>query len=354
MSRHGARALALSALLALAACGGSKLPGQAGTATPTKTVTPTPDTTGTPTPDTTLTPNRTPSSTPTPGGSPSILPDICNIGRVVFSSSTGEQCCVAVEPSLLPPKATPDNPGLILTDLPIGPATITIDGFTEDFAPAPPGVTKQCATINREGVYPCDTTRNASPAFGSDPLDITVVGGVRINLGAVDVISLPFVLDFLPPQNTAVTPPVDMAFTVVDASTGIARDSVGLEITLAVPQGEPPVFRPITKRVQLALVACQDGGANPCSPSGALDGGGCQATGVSEYLQYLPPGPVEARIIAQNLAQPPRDLDFRYTFVVAPDAMATPAADVAAAANGDTSGVLIVPTATPTATPEVP
>ena len=343
MSRHGARALALFALLGLAACGGSKIPGQAGTATPTKTVTPTPDTT--------VTPNRTPSSTPTPGGSPSILPDICNIGRVVFSSSTGEQCCVAVEPYLLPPKATPDNPGLILTDLPIGPATITIDGFTEDFAPAPPGVTKQCATVNREGVYPCDTTRNASPAFGSDPLDVTIVGGVRINLGAVDVVSLPFVLDFLPPQNTAVTPPVNMAFTVVDATTGIAAESVGLEITLDLPQGEPPVFRPITKRVEIELIPCLDGSGRPCSPDGSLDLSGFKARGVSQYLAYLPAGPVQARITAQNLAQPPRDLDFTYMFNVLPAPTETPTAtSVPTAPFTPTRTLTETPTFTPTPT----
>lgn len=341
------RALALLALFGLAACGGSKIPGTPGTPTATKTVTPTPDTT--------VTPNRTPSSTPTPGGSPSILPPICKTGRVVFSSATGEQCCVAVDPALLPPKATPANPGLILTDLPIGPATITIDGFTEAFAPLPPGITLTCRTVNTTGVAPCDATRSAAPAYGSDPSPVTIVGGVRVNLGAVDVVSLPFVLDdYRPPQNSTVPTPVDMAFTVVDQTTGVARDSVELQITLAVPQGEPPVFRPVTKRVQLELVACQDGGARPCSPVGDLELAGFHARGVSEYLQYLPPGPVQARILAQNLADPPRDLDFTYTFVVAPDVMATPTPDVVAAASGETSGVLIVPTATPTATPEAP
>jgi hypothetical protein len=115
------------------------------------------------------------------------------------------------------------------------------------------------------------------------------------------------------------------------------------------------VFRPVTKRVQLELVACQDGGDRPCSPDGTLDLSGFQARGVSEYLEYLPAGPVEARITAQNLAEPPRDLDFRYLFVVAPDAIAT-ATPFAAAADdgGDDAALVWAPTPTPTATPEVP
>jgi len=163
MSMLRLRALALTALFALAACGDATIGGTPGTPTPTRTVTPTPDTTRTPPATATVT------ATATPGGAPSILPPICRTGRVVFSSATGEQCCVAVDPALLPPRSTPQQPGLILTDLPLGPATITIDGYTEDFAPAPPGITATCKTVNTTGVRPCDQTRNASAAYGSDP-----------------------------------------------------------------------------------------------------------------------------------------------------------------------------------------
>ncbi|HSP96691.1 MAG TPA: hypothetical protein VL049_05540, partial [Candidatus Dormibacteraeota bacterium] len=270
------------------------------------------------TPSATPTQNGTPLPTRTPGGGPSILPDICNIGRVVFRSQTGESCCIAVDPVLLPPKPVPGQPNLVLTNLPLGPATVTIDGYVENFAPLPPDVTATCETLNTSGVRPCDTL-DASAAYGSAPKVITIFGGVRVNLGDVEVAALPFLLDFTPPQNAEVPVPVDMAFTVVDPETGIAAPSVALDITLNVPQGEPPVFRPLTKRVPLQLDPCKDSSGQPCSTGDDLGVTGFMARAVAEYLSYLPAGPVEARITAQNLADPPRDLDFRYMFVVAPD-----------------------------------
>lgn len=341
-------------LLGLSACGDFGPSGGGATATPTATAASgTPTATflpGIPTPTAT----RTPRQTPTPGGSPSVLPPIVMTGRVVFAASNGEQCCVAVDPILLPQNPQPGQATLVLDDLPVGPATVTVDGFTENFAPAPPGVTATCKTVNTTGVAPCDASRNASPAYTSDPVEITIFPGVRVNLGDVDVAALPFVLEFIPPQNATVPLPVEMAFTVVDAETGIAEPSVTLEITLDVPQGEPPVFRRLTKRVALALDACSDGSGEPCSADGDNALAGFKARGVSEYLAYLPPGPVEARITAQNLADPPRDLDFRYAFVVAPapDATATPT--VAPPARADADAVLVIPTPTPTETPLVP
>jgi hypothetical protein len=129
---------------------------------------------------------------------------------------------------------------------------------------------------------------------------------------------------------------------------------VALEITLDVPQGEPPVFRPLTKRVPVELDPCLDGSGKPCSPDGNLGLSGFKARGVAEYLEYLPAGPVEARITAQNLADPRRDLDFRYAFIVAPDAIATATPDAAAARadRSDAAAGLVVPTPTPTPTPE--
>ncbi|HSP99276.1 MAG TPA: hypothetical protein VL049_18810 [Candidatus Dormibacteraeota bacterium] len=304
------------ALLGLAACGGGSGGGSSSrTATPHTT------------PSITSTPNGTPPPTPTPGsGGPSILPDICKIGRVVFRSESGESCCIAADPALLPPKPQPGQPSLVLTNLPIGPATVTIDGYVEDFAPLPPDVTATCETLNTSGVRPCDPVLDASAAYGSDPKAITIFGGVRVNLGDVEVVALPFLLDFTPPQNSEVPLPVNLGFTVVDGQTGIARPSVALDITLNVPQGDPPVFRPLTKRVPVALDPCLDGSGRPCSPQGDLKLAGFKATGMAEYLSYLPPGPVEARITAENLADPPRNLDFSYQFMVLPQPTDTPTA----------------------------
>jgi hypothetical protein len=355
------RALAALLLVGMVGCGGSG--GGGGTPRPTRTptagTTPTMTTpTGTPptasvTATVTPTSNRTAPPTRTPGGGPSILPDICNIGRVVFRSHNGEKCCIAADPVLLPPKPQPGQPILVLTDLPIGPATVTIDGYVENFAPLPEDVTATCKTLNTSGVRPCDTL-DASAAYGSAPKAITIFGGVRVNLGDIVVSALPFLLDIAPPQNAEVEVPVDMTFTVVDPETGIAAPSVALDITLDVPQGEPPVFHPITKRVPIHLDPCKDGGDAPCSREDNLNVTGFKAQAVAEYLSYLPAGPVAARITAQNLADPPRDLDFRYMFFVVPNANATPTPIGAAALSGDAGNALFVPTPTPTSTPVEP
>lgn len=349
MPRRSLRVLAALAAVGLAACGGSEIGGSTPTPggnSPTPTFTPG---IGTPTPTRLV----TPSATPTAGGSPSVFPPIVQTGRVVFRSDSGYACCVATDPALLPPNPKPGQPSLVLTNLPIGPATVQIDGYVEDFVPAPPGVVETCSTLNTTGVKPCDPTRQASAAFASDPREVNIVGGVRINLGAVDVSALPFVLpDFRPPQNSAVPLPVEFLFTVVDAVTGIEEESVALDITLDVPEGQPPVFRSLTKRVPLELFACRNGGSNPCGPEGDDNLAGFEAQSNAEYLEYLPAGPVEARITAKNNAN--RDLDFRYVFVVAPDPSPTPGVveSAAASAGGDGSGVWL-PTATPTSTPVV-
>jgi hypothetical protein len=367
------RVLAVVALLGLSACGdpgpiGGRATPTSTPATPavTRTATSTPDgtLTATTTPNGTLTntptPNGTLTPTRTPGGSDSILPDICVIGRVVFRSQTGEKCCIATDPALLPQMPRPGQPSLVLTDLPLGPATVTIDGYVEDFVPLPEDFamtgpereSQVCKTLNGSGVRPCDTLDQA-PAYGSQPKAVTIFGGVRVNLGDIQVNALPFLLDLEPEQNESVAVPVQMGFTVVDAETGIAAPSVALDITLDVPQGEPPVFRPITKRVPLDLDPCRDGTGQPCSAGDNLGVTGFLARAVAEYLDYLPNGPVDARITAQNLADPPRDLDFRYRFFVGPAPSPTPPADNSLSA-GAAAGVAIIPTPTPTPTPVEP
>src|SRR4029078_12581755 len=97
------------------------------------------------------------------------LPDIVETGRVVFRSQSGETCCIAVDPPLLPMNPKPGQPSLVLTDLPMGPATVTISGYVQDFAPGPDDATSTCNTLNTSGVASCDLSRKAPPADQSAP-----------------------------------------------------------------------------------------------------------------------------------------------------------------------------------------
>ncbi len=240
-----------------------------------------------------------------------MVPPVVMKARVVFQSQTGEACCVAVDPELLTSSGK-----LVLDDLPAGPATVTIAGFSTDFAPTVPGITRTCRTVQRQGVMPCDLERSASPAYESAPLPVNIVPGARVDLGEVDVSSLPFVYAFSPAEGEAVAPPIQIDFTIVDAVTDIKPESVALEVTFEVAEGEPPVFRPITKRIPVSLTACEDGSAPPCSEEGNLDLAGFFARGAQVLL---PEGPAIARITGENTADPPRDVDFRYSFLVLPE-----------------------------------
>jgi hypothetical protein len=258
------------------------------------------------------------------GGTSTTLPPAVTTGRVVFSSASGEACCVAVDPTLLTPAG---SALLILDDLPPGPATVTIAGFPTDFAPAVPGIDATCKTVRSNGVEPCDPTRAASASFESAPLPVNIVAGAQINLGDVDVSSLPFVLaGFVPAQDEAVQPSaeeiVNFDFTVADAVTGVAADSVALDLTVNVPDTtQPSQFRALTKRIPLTLTPCTDGTGAPCNKGADQDLAGFGATGIA---QYFPAGPAEVRITAQNLADPARNVDFRYAFEILPVPTATP------------------------------
>jgi hypothetical protein len=306
------------------------------------------------------------------GGETTMLPPSVVTGRVVFQSQF-ESCCVAVDPTILSGSA---HRGLaILTNLPVGPATVTVAGFTTDFAPTVAGILATCDTAPAQAAHPCDAMRVAAPAFESPPLAVTILSGVQTNLPEVPIAALPFVLDYSPPQDAIVTPPFNFAFTVVDAVTGIRPESVALDVSFQVPSDEPPSFRTITKRVHIDLNTCDDGSDAPCSQTGKLDLAGFKALGAAPEL---PEGPVEARITAENLADPPRDVDFRYSFNVlatptetetSPPVSATPesaggspaAGEVSSAAAQDptageppalpASDIAQPPVATPTVTP---
>ncbi len=337
MRRISLGALAAMAFCGVAACGISS--NGPGASTPTPTVRPSPTPTSDATPASSAVPSDTPASTPTPGVGTSILPDIVNTGRVVFRSQTGETCCVAVDPALLPKNPQPGQDVLVLTDLPVGPATVTISGYVQEFAPAPGDATATCNTLNTSGVASCDLSHLASPAYESAPKPVTIVSGTRVNLGDVVVDPLPFLLDYVPPQDGQAQSPVAMRFTVVDAETGIAGPSIALDVTFQAAQ--PPV----TQRVPLTLLACEDGAGEPCSPQASLGVSGFKAQATVDYPSSLPAGAVTVRITAQNLAAPPHALDFTYRFTAVPQPTAT-----ATAVPTLTPTFTLAPTLTPTLT----
>jgi len=276
---------------------------------------------------------------PNPEGTPSrSLPPAVVTGRIVFESQSGEACCVAIDPALISGSA---QRGLaVLTDLAPGGATVRVAGFTTDFAPTSPGIVTPCKTIPPNIGVPCDLERVASPAFESDPIFVTIVGGTRTNIGTVEMSSYPFVYAFSPGQDESAPAPVQFALTVTDAINNIRADSLTLDVLFTLPvehptPGESP-FRSLSKRVPLSLTACDDRGGAPCSASGTLELAGFKAVGTAPEL---PEGEVQARIVAENIADPPRAVDFRYSFIV----LATPTATATAttsAASGTPATIL--------------
>jgi hypothetical protein len=256
-------------------------------------------------------------SWPSRDGEPTdTLPPSVQTGRIVFESQSGEACCVAVDPEIL---SGSSQRGLaILNDLPPGPATVTVAGFTTNFAPTVPGILAVCTTIPVNAARSCDPVQVAAPAFESAPLAVTIVAGAQTNLGRVPMDAFPFLYDFTPAQNTDAPAPVQFSLTVVDAVTNIQPDSVALDVIFMAPPGAaklgttPSPFRAITKRVPLDLKPCADGSTMPCS-SGALQLAGFVASGTAPEL---PEGPVTAHVVAANLGDPMQQLDFSYSFNV--------------------------------------
>src|SRR5215472_3676130 len=132
------------------------------------------------------------------GGTSNQVPPSVQMGRVVFESQMGS-CCVAVNPSLLSGGAAKGV--TVLSNLPIGPATVTIAGFSTSFAPAVPGIVATCETTPPDIAIPCDMMQLATPAFESPPLNVTIVGGTQTNIGSVPVDAFPFLYAFSPGQD---------------------------------------------------------------------------------------------------------------------------------------------------------
>lgn len=242
------------------------------------------------------------------GGETTEPPPSVKTGRIVFRSSTGEECCVVVDPAALPGGAL-----VVLDDLPVGQATIVVSYYAGDFGPAVEGITLTCTTIPPSLGRPCDPDRVASPSYESDPLVVNVVGGGQTNVGDLAINAYPFIVEFQPENDEAVEAPVGLTFTVADPVTNVEPGSVVLEVTVLVDDGGG--FRPLTKRLPLTLSPCTDGSPTPCSPEGNLDLDGFRAA--TAPLFFLP-GPVDVRILATNQGDPPRDVDFEYGFEVVP------------------------------------
>lgn len=240
------------------------------------------------------------------GGETTEPPPSVRTARIDFHSEAGERCCVA-----LPIELVPGGALLVLDDLPAGPATLVVAFFAEEFAPAIAEVAATCTTDPRDLGRECDPSRVAAPSFESDPQVVDIVAGGQTNVDMLAIHALPFVFDVTPENGDEVDDPVEFAFTVADAVTGIEEETVDLELTLQVPEGSS--FRPLTKRIPLQFTACDDGTAESCSGDDDRDLVGFRARSDPTTLV---PGPVEARILALNQGDPPRSVDFEFAFSV--------------------------------------
>lgn len=258
-----------------------------------------------------------PGSGPGPGDGSSVFPErgggesteppaSVRTARIVFDSISGEQCCVA-----LPAEVIPAGAVLVLDDLPAGPATVVVAFFAEDFAPSVEGIADTCRTAPVALGSPCDLDRIATPSFESDPQMVNIIAGGQTNVADLIIHALPFLFDLIPGDGDTAEEPVEFSFTVADAVTDIEEESVDLELTLQVPDGNS--FRSLSKRVPLYFSPCADGTPEPCSREGDRDVAGFR---VHSDPTMLVPGPVDGRITALNQGDPPRAVDFEFGFEV--------------------------------------
>jgi len=262
------------------------------------------------------------------------LPAAVQTIQIVIRSDAGARCCLAVSPQSVP------SGTLILDALPAGPATVTLAGFATDFAPAPSGVTAECAADPAGVGGACVTSRYAAPSYQSDPWPVSIMTGAETDAGDIPVYAVPFLLTLNPVPSSAVTSPVSFMYTVVDAIRGVDGRSITLAVT---PSGQLPVNVPLT------VTACSDQTGTPCSPCGQL---GVTGFVVNSASTSVAAGTAQARIDATNLAAPPRSLDFTYPFQITGQAqliraavsviIVRPPASIAQAAKRAPAGSTIV------------
>jgi len=246
------------------------------------------------------------SQTEPSGGFGPKLPAAVKTVRFLFASDAGLRCCVAVDPYLACVDQSCTQRVIVIDDLPAGPGTLQISAFATDFAPTVADVTQTCGIEPGTAGRPCGASGLATPSFDSGPRPVTINAGTETDAGDIPIPAVPFTLTqtLRPLPNSVVASPVPIAFTVVDAVTGIDGQSIGISLK----QGSAAA-----RRVPPTLTPCNDAGDLPCS-----DGGELQVTGfrVATDPELLDGARADVSIVARNRAPTPRILAFTYGFAV--------------------------------------
>jgi hypothetical protein len=270
------------------------------------------------------------------------LPPSVNTVRIVFDSPK-LRCCIAIQPSTIPPDPQTGRREIVLEPLPTGPATIGIFGYPSLTAPAPAGGPVSICPTQPSGVgAPCPTGGTDTPSFASDPTPLTIEPGAVADVGQVPVRSVPFVIasSRLPAPESAAPSPSEISFVVADAISGVDPSSVRAQITDALG---------MVSGASLDLSPCDDGGSAPCSPGGGLEVKGLRATAAA---RDFPVGNTTVRVLARNLATPAESVDTQWRFhaespLPLPSATRTPTATATLVPTGTAT---LRSTATPTRT----
>ena len=181
---------------------------------------------------------------------------------------------------------------VVLDGIPAGAATVHVFGYDV-----------------RIGQLPDPGEVELPPSFASEDVAIRVRAGKTTDAGEVAVLARPFVTDLIPPpRDFAVPLSTRVEFLLVTAGADIDRDSIDIDVA-GVPQvsGGVPV-------ADAELLPCQDGGPSPC---GGLDRqvSGYRFRAIAGELPGLSAIPVRVR--AADDGDPPRSIDFIYTFETA-------------------------------------
>ncbi|MBI1817243.1 MAG: hypothetical protein HYR72_19910 [Deltaproteobacteria bacterium] len=229
------------------------------------------------------------SAAATHGGFGPDIPRAVKSVAIRVDPSIGARRCIAVDPRAIAVDPDSGQRQVVFEKLHAGPAMVTIFGSADDIDAA------------REH---CEGRGQHTPSFRSDPHEV-LIRPLRFNdAGDIEVYAIPFLLNLDPP---AQEPPASIVFrtpirlTIADAISGIDPASIHVS---------PQVFD-ARAQLLLSLTPCDDAGATPCSAGGEFG-----VTGF--HVEDTPPlpGPQRVGVVADNLATPPRELDFSYEIVV--------------------------------------
>ena len=258
-----------------------------------------------------------------------VIPPAAQTVRFVVQPRSGPGCCVSIDPSA---------GNFALTGIPAGPATLQLSGFAGSVADGVPGIVDACATEPSGVGQPCGPQGTAAPSYQSAAAAITIVSGQQVQGQDIAVLAFPFLLNLQPVPQSSIPNPIAITFTLADSVYAIDPSSVSVEIN-------QPGSAPIGPTAP-ALTPCDDGGANPCSPGGALAVSGFHASSEPRILAL---GSSLVRIRALDSAPQPRALDFEFEFDVLPSLPTATPTDTSTPTP--TSTPTATPTDTPTATP---